>query len=164
MAARREEPGGAPALLTLMGRAQRSYVTSIRAELEEAGCGDMPSSGYRVVGSVARGVSTLGDLAAVWRISKQAASRLVESLVGRGYLRRVPDEADRRHSQLVLTERGRTAAVAIGEAVGRVDTRLADQVGAGDVAVTRATLRAIAEMTAAPGDGPTPVHAPRRRS
>jgi DNA-binding MarR family transcriptional regulator len=51
--------------------------------------------------------STVGDLAEHLGFSKQAASQLVEELIGKGYVERRPHPRDARSRLIVLTERGR---------------------------------------------------------
>ena len=106
----------------------------------------MPRTGYRVVGSLARGGSSLQDLADALAMSKQAAGQLVDVLVARGYCARLPDPSDRRRVVLKLTDRGRGAARALWAAITRVDGMLADQVSGQDLATTRRVLTALTDL------------------
>jgi DNA-binding MarR family transcriptional regulator len=73
-------------------------------------------------------------------VSKDAADRLIETLVARDYLERSVDLADAPRPTVTLTERGRVAAAAARAAVERIDGALAVRVGVEDVARTRAAL------------------------
>ncbi len=106
----------------------------------------MPRTGYRVVGSLARGGSSLQDMADALAMSKQAAGQLVDVLVARGYCARLPDPSDRRRVVLKLTDRGHGAARALRAAITRVDGMLADQVSRQDLATTRRVLTALADL------------------
>jgi DNA-binding MarR family transcriptional regulator len=135
----------------LLGAALRAYSSAMAAELDRAGFADMPRTGYRVVGGLARGGSSLQDLARGLAMSKQAAAQLVDVLVTRGYCARTPDPTDRRRVVLGLTGRGRGAARAMAAAIRAVDRTLADEVGDQDLAAARAVLTALAGLGRAAG-------------
>jgi DNA-binding MarR family transcriptional regulator len=86
------------------------------------------------------------DLIRALRVSKQAASQLVDVLVLRGYLDRAVDEDDRRRLTITLTERGRAAAAAVRAGVEEVDAELAARVSAADLHGLMASLAALAEI------------------
>jgi DNA-binding MarR family transcriptional regulator len=117
------------ALPVMLQAARSTYGSAIRAALAEIGCDDMPRSGARVVGALARD-SGVTDIAALVGTSKQAASQLVDTLVMRGYLTREVAPEDRRRVVLALTDRGEEAAAVIGEAVEDVDGAITRRVGA----------------------------------
>jgi DNA-binding MarR family transcriptional regulator len=130
----------------LLRSARSAYATEIRRALIAADCHDLPRNGSFVLGAIARNGSPLREVTVRLGISKQAAGQLVDTLVERGYLDRRPDADDRRRVTITLTKRGRVAATAGRRAVGRVDARLAEQVGADDVARTRRTLAALTQL------------------
>ena len=136
----------ATSIPALLRAARRTYGSATQAALAEAGCDDMPTNGSFVVGAIARGGSPLSGIIAALGVSKQAAGQLVDTLVVRGYLERTPDPDDRRRMTLDLTDRGRTAASTVGEAVRAVDARLAERVGIDAVAQARAVLGALVEL------------------
>jgi len=129
-----------PVLLQL-GR--RTYGSAIRTALAEAGFDDMPRSGSRLVGGIARNGTAMTEFSRVLGTSKQAASQLIDTMVARGYVERVPDEADRRRMIVTLTDRGRAAAEVSHHAVDTIDAALSAEVGADAVASMRATLGAL---------------------
>ena len=131
----------------LLRGARSAYAGEIRRALAGVDCSDLPRNGAFVVGAIARNGSPLGQIIADLGISKQAAGQLVDTLVGRGYLERRPDPDDRRRLTVALTPRGELAASAGREAVERVDARLAEQVGADDVARTRRALGALIDLS-----------------
>ncbi|HEY3613947.1 MAG TPA: MarR family winged helix-turn-helix transcriptional regulator [Gaiellales bacterium] len=109
----------------LLAEARLAYVSAIRRAFAEAGFDDMPRAGARVIGRIAVGGTNVNDVAAVYGVSKQAASQLVDSLVARGYVERAPDPEDRRRMVVALTERGSAAAGELRAAIEGVDAALA---------------------------------------
>ena len=114
------------AMPVLLAQARIAYTSEIRSALAEAGFDDMPRAGARVIGRIAVGGTSVNDVAAVYGVSKQAASQLVDALVARGYVERVPDEEDRRRMLVGLTERGLAAAAELRDAIARIDDALAE--------------------------------------
>lgn len=145
-------------LPALLGEARKTYGAAIRRALGAAGFDDMPRAGARIVGGIARQWANVTDIAANNGISKQAASQLVDTLVTREYVARVPHGTDRRRMTLALTERGEAAAREIRAAVEDIDARLAAAAGAESVARVRAVLGALVDLGhddgAASGGGP----------
>jgi DNA-binding MarR family transcriptional regulator len=127
----------------LLRAARNTYAHSIRDALDLAGFTDIPRNGAFVLGGL-RNSGQLGDLSDMLKVSKQAVSQLLDTLVLRGYLDRSPDSDDRRRMNVVLTERGEAAAVAIADGVAEIDAALAARVPAADVSAMRATLGALA--------------------
>jgi DNA-binding MarR family transcriptional regulator len=60
--------------------------------------------------------ATIGALAERLGVTKQAASQLVEELIGKGYVERLPHPRDARARLIVLTEHGRAYTRAADEA------------------------------------------------
>ena len=133
-------------LPVLLGAARTTYGEAIRSALGQAGFHDMPRSGARAVGGIARNGANLRNVAEELGISKQAASQLVDVLVLRGYCQRIPDADDRRRISVGLTERGRAAAVEINRAVSRVDRALVDRFGEQRVRDLREVLGGLAAL------------------
>jgi len=131
-------------LPVLLAEARRTYGSAIRRALAAAGFDDMPRAGARVIGGIARGGGTpLREVAVAQAVSKQAASQLVDTLVTRGYVVRVPDAGDRRRLSIALTDRGAAAAAEIRGAVDAVDAAFAAAVGPDEVERLRASLGAL---------------------
>ena len=63
---------------------------------------------YRVSSSVSRGDSlTMGELSNALSVPLSTATRIVDWLVDRGYLHRLPDPEDRRIVRVALTDSGK---------------------------------------------------------
>lgn len=129
----------------LLGAARHAYVTAIRARLADGGMDDIPRTGAALIGRIARNGSPR-DVGGALRISKQAASQLVDTLVARGYVERRPDDEDRRRMSVELTGRGQAAAQEISEAVDEVDAQLAEHVTPAQLQSARAVLGALCDL------------------
>jgi DNA-binding MarR family transcriptional regulator len=130
-------------LPVLLGAGRMTYGRAIREGYAEAGFDDIPKPGPRLLGGIRRfggSVGSVGDVARDFGVSKQAASKLIDTLVIRGYLERGTDPEDRRRLTLELTGRGREAADVGWEATDRVDRELEEAVGAEAIAQMRDTI------------------------
>jgi DNA-binding MarR family transcriptional regulator len=127
----------------LLRAARGAYGHAIQARLGAAGFDDLPRNGPFVLGGMANRGGAAGDLVRQLRVSKQAASQLVDVLVLRGYLDRQVDPDDRRRMTIALTERGRAAAAAVRAGVEEVDEALALRLSAAQLAGLYAGLEAL---------------------
>jgi DNA-binding MarR family transcriptional regulator len=146
-------------LPVLLAQARLTYTRGIRAALDREGFDDMPRAGARVVGRLARGGTSVTEVAGAYDVSKQAASKLVDALVMRGYVDRVPDEHDRRRLNVALTDRGRGAAAVVRDTVEEIDGRLLAAVGPAEAYRMRqvlAVLAALGDGVSEPELGPEP--------
>lgn len=141
-------------LAVLLRPGRGVYGLFIRDALAEAGCGDMPANGGYVLGLIAPGGTSLGDVIADLGVSKQTASQLVDTLVIRGYLERAADPGDRRRMLIALTERGRAASAVVQATAEQVDARLVAIVGPERVAHTKETLAALLSLRSSPASSP----------
>jgi DNA-binding MarR family transcriptional regulator len=87
-------------------------------------------------------VGSVGNVGKDFGISKRAASKLVDTLVIRGYIERGTDPEDRRRLALELTEHEREAADIGWAASERIDRELEQAVGAAAIALMRETVGA----------------------
>jgi DNA-binding MarR family transcriptional regulator len=136
-------------LPVVLGEGRMTYGRAIRKGYAEAGFDDIPKLGPRLLGGILRNGGTVGSASNVGRdfgISKQAASKLIDILVIRGYVSRGVDPDDRRKLTLELTDRGRAAAEVGWEATDRVDRELEAKVGADAIRQMRATVGALVEL------------------
>src|ERR1700690_2665579 len=114
----RAEPGSFHDLLAI---ARLRWLNRMRAELADRGFttfrrGD--GAWVRILGFEPQG---LGEMAEFIGISRQAATKMADSLEQRGYVVRQDDEADRRRVVLHLTDAGRRYERAIIEVVDALD-------------------------------------------
>ena len=136
-------------LPVLLAEGRATYGRAIRKGYAEAGFDDIPKLGPRLLGGILRNGGTVGSATDVGRdfgVSKQAASKLIDTLVVRGYIERGIDPDDRRRLTLELTDRGRAAAEVGWKATDRVDRELEAKVGAEAIRQMRATVGALVSL------------------
>lgn len=90
-------------LLAVLPLLNRIVAAEVRREAGE----DTSVPQFRVLSQLASTPLTLSMLAKRRRVSPQAMSELIQVLVERGWILRVPDQQDRRQALLQLTEDGR---------------------------------------------------------
>jgi DNA-binding MarR family transcriptional regulator len=136
----------------LLRGARNTYGEIMHKALAAADCDDVPANGMYMIGGLALGAGNapLSVLVQQLKVSKQAAGKLVDTLVLRGYLKREVDEEDRRRFTVKLTERGWHAAAVQREAREKIDAELVQRVGAETVAAARKALGALVEIGRAP--------------
>ncbi len=144
-------------VLSLMREARDVYRDAVRRALEAAGCDDIPRNAAFVLAGLdhraPEGVfSSQADVVASLGLSKQMASQLIDTLVLREYLERRNDPVDRRRMEVRLTDRGRTAAIAIRSAIDEIDATVARLITAGELRGLRAGLAAYREIRERSGD------------
>jgi DNA-binding MarR family transcriptional regulator len=135
----------------LMREARDVYRHAVARALAGAGCDDVPRNGPFVLADLDHSTadpmfSSQADVVASLGLSKQAASQLIDTLVLREYLERRNDPVDRRRMEVRLTERGRTAAIAIRTATDAVEAELAQLISADELHGLRAGLAAYRAM------------------
>ena len=139
--------GADPTMPMLLRTARRTYAAGIRAELVAAGLGDLPRlNGQYVIRALMYSNPPLSEIARELAVTKQAASKLIDLLVVRGFLERAPDSADRRRNTLTLTDRGRDAAKVIDVGTRHVDQALAGALSPRQLAGLRAGLDVLVEL------------------
>lgn len=102
-----------------------------------------PSYGFAFT-RLARGGATVTELGVHLGVTKQAASQLVDELVRKGYVERLPHPGDARARLIVLTERGWECTRAAEEAAAEAVRAWADVLGEDRLGVLRAQLTDIA--------------------
>lgn len=142
-----EEPPAHPddqdPIPALLRWARGTYGDAIRVQLARGGYDDLPANGAFVIGGMALGNGSAGDMIQGLDVTKQAASQLIDTLVLRGYLTREVDPEDRRRLTIHLTERGGGAADAVGKGVSSVDEELAAMISPEELAALRKGLTAL---------------------
>jgi DNA-binding MarR family transcriptional regulator len=134
-----------PALLEIASEA--TYV-AFRADLIEAGYGDIRPTHGCVFRFVHEDGMRLTELAVLAGMTKQSIGEIVDDLVERGYVERVADPADRRAKLIRLTEKGEEAqAAALGIFAG-LEKRLGKRYGPDRVADLRGLLEEIVSAEA----------------
>ena len=124
-----------------------AYREIIGRALADAGCDDLPRNAAFVLTGLDHSAaepafSPQASVVASLGLSKQAASQLIDTLVLRDYLERRVDPDDRRRMGVRLTDRGRSAAIAIHTAIDGIDAALAQLITPDELHGLRAGLAA----------------------
>ncbi len=141
----------------LMREARGVYRDAVREALARAGCDDIPRSAVSVLASLDHNgpdsaFSPQADMVASLGLSKQTASQLIDTLVLREYLERRNDPVDRRRMEVRLTDRGRSAAIAIRSATEAIDSAVAQMITVDELHGLRAGLAAYRGIHDGSGD------------
>ena len=136
----------------LLALARLRRLNRMRAALAERGFmtfrrGD--GAWVRILGYQPQG---LGEMAEFIGISRQAATKMADSLERRGYVERKDDEADRRRVVLHLTDLGRRYEQAIIEVVDSLDESFRANVSPADLEAAFRVLHVAAGEADAPDD------------
>jgi DNA-binding MarR family transcriptional regulator len=86
---------------------------------------------------------TASDLSARMPIDKAAASRLIDRLVGMGWVATKASQADRRRQLLALTDKGSRAAEEIGREAERLSAQITKGLAPRDVEALATALRRV---------------------
>lgn len=130
-----------PALLL---SAARGLVDGIDAGVRARGfTGLRPAHGFAFT-LLAGGGATVVELARHLDVTKQAASQMVDELVGKGYVERRPHPGDARARLIVLTDRGWACTRAADEAAAEILDSWAARIGERRLTALRADLAKLA--------------------
>lgn len=127
----------------LLALARRSWVVQVRQQVEEAG-----HPGYRQTDAVLlrmlRGdPRAIGQLGAALGVTRQAARKLADGLVRRGYASLERDPDDGRRTLVVLTPAGREYGRAVATAQDALNKALLVRAPASQLAAADAVLRSV---------------------
>jgi DNA-binding MarR family transcriptional regulator len=121
-----------------------SMLAEFRAELEQGEFSDIRPTHGCVFRFVKGHGMRLTDLAELASITKQSAGEIVDDLVARGYVKRIPDPKDRRAKLICLTERGEEAQRHGFGLFAEVEKRWMERYGRERIERLRAILEEIA--------------------
>jgi DNA-binding MarR family transcriptional regulator len=117
----------------LLAVARLRWLNRMRARLAARGFTDFrrgDGAWIRILGAEPQG---LGEIAEIIGVTRQAATKMADSLEQRGYVERRDDDADRRRVVLHLTDLGRRYEEAIVEVVDSLDEVFRASVSAADL-------------------------------
>jgi DNA-binding MarR family transcriptional regulator len=127
-------------LARLLAMAYRWMIDELHARLRAAGWdGIRPAYGF-VLLAVREGPTNPTALAAALDVSKQAASKLADAMVGDGLLTRVVGTADARQRRLALAPRGAALLGAVEAIYAEIERECADVIGTTALDQTRSRL------------------------
>jgi len=138
--------------------AKDAFFQDFREELEQTEFGDIrPTHGcvFRFVRGPGMRLTVLAEMAGM---TKQSVGEVVDDLVARGYVKRIPDPEDKRAKLICLTERGERAQATGLALFAKVEKQWAERYGAKRTAQLRELLEEIA-ANEAPAAAPELAHA-----
>jgi len=138
-----------PDLAILLSAANRCLSDRLVRAVSETGARDVrPAFGF-VIRAVAAEEPTVGRLAELLGVTRQAASKLADEMVQRGYLLRSPDPGDRRRIRLRLSAKGRRVRERAALESEVIEAELREAAGARAVQGLRRALLAFVEREGA---------------
>jgi DNA-binding MarR family transcriptional regulator len=141
------EPPVTPKLFgDLLALARASWVREMSQRLDRLGYPDYRRSDTVAVRWLRHGPMPLGELAATLGVSRQAARKVVDGLVRRGYLRVERDAADARRLNVQLSDTGVDYAQAVVDVVAALNQDLEAWIDAYDLVVVKAVLRTVSTL------------------
>jgi DNA-binding MarR family transcriptional regulator len=143
-----ERSRGPKATPWLLRRVSQRFGAVVAAQLEDAGLAGLPRPGYWLLMALASGSKDASQLVGAVGVSKQAISKVVDTLVLEGFVERRPNAEDRRRTDLVLTQKGARTVDVVRDGVRVAEQAFVDEVGAAPWATTVATLAALARNEA----------------
>jgi DNA-binding MarR family transcriptional regulator len=136
------------ALPGLFAIAAEAVLIEFREDLIEAGYADVRPTHGCVFRFVREDGLRLTELARLAGMTKQSIGEIVDDLAALGYVKRIPDPADKRAKLICLTEKGEQAQRVGYRLFGQIERRWADRYGADRVAALRDLLEEIAATEA----------------
>ena len=140
-----------PARIPLHGLLEIAFDATIEefiGELEQSEFSDIRLAHGCVFRYMKASGLRLTEIAERGNMTKQSAGEVVDDLVARGYVERVPDPDDRRAKLVRLTERGEAAQEYGFRLLAEIEQRWGERYGAERIAGLRATLEEIAAVEA----------------
>jgi DNA-binding MarR family transcriptional regulator len=137
--------------------AKDAFFQDFREELEQTEFRDLrPTHGcvFRFVRGPGMRLTALAEMAGM---TKQSIGEIVDDLVARGYVKRIPDPEDKRAKLICLTERGERAQATGLALFAKVEKQWAERYGAKRMAQLRELLEEIA-ANEAPAAAPELAH------
>ena len=138
-----------PDLAIILAAANRCLHDRLLAAVRKTGARDMRSAFGFVIRAVDAEEPTVGRLAELLGVSRQAASKLADEMVSRGYLLRASDPQDRRRTRLRLSAKGRRVRERAAAESAAIEAELREAAGDREVDGLRHALLAFIEREGA---------------
>jgi len=138
--------------------AKDAFFEDFREELEQTEFGEIrPTHGcvFRFVRGEGMRLTVLAEMAGM---TKQSVGEIVDDLVARGYVKRIPDPEDKRAKLICLTERGERAQATGLALFAKVEEQWKERYGDRRITQLRKLLEEIA-ANEAPSAAPELTHA-----
>jgi DNA-binding MarR family transcriptional regulator len=130
-------------LARLFTMAAVSLVDELHLHLEDRGWPAVPQAAGYVLLACRDSPTTGSEIASLMRVSKQAASKLLEGLERAGLVERRPDDADVRRKVVALTARGRALLATVEDIYTELEGEWADVLGGPAVETIRTQVTTV---------------------
>jgi len=130
-------------LLRLLGLVTQGLADDLHDRLARAGFDDQRRADDAAMAHIPAEGIRLTNLAQRAGVTKQAMAELIESLVARGYVERIPDPTDGRAKLIVFSERGWAAVDTALGALAAIEADLETELGTRRIQTLRATLELV---------------------
>lgn len=130
----------------LLALARGSWVREMAQRLDALGYHDYRRSDAVTLRWLSHGRMPLSELAETLGVSRQAARKVVDGLVERGYARVERDSDDARRLNVRLNESGDAYARAVIEVVTELNNDVDARIDAYDLVVVKAVLRTVSVL------------------
>lgn len=127
----------------LLALARQSWTTAMAAGLRAAGYPDYRHSDALVLRLLARGPVSIGRLGDALGTTRQAARKIADGLMRRGFAFTARDTRDGRQINVTLTAAGEDYARAVVDVIDRLNLDLRRRIARTDLAAADAVLRAV---------------------
>ena len=126
--------------------ALRLLIDDMHTRLDAAGFSDLrPAHGYVLNAAAEEGGATASEIAVILGMTKQGAAKVIEELVGAGYVERTTRDDDGRAHPVVLTRRGSQALAAAAAIQDELEQEWIAHSSDRDVAALRRVLARVLE-------------------
>jgi DNA-binding MarR family transcriptional regulator len=122
-----------PPLARLFAMAFRQLIDDLHDRLAQRGYIDVKRSFGFVLLAARDAPTSVGDVAALMGMTKQAASKLIDAMVAAGYVDRRSGAVDGRQRPVFLTRRGRSLLAAVEEIYVELEGEWAASIGQSNV-------------------------------
>jgi DNA-binding MarR family transcriptional regulator len=127
----------------LLALARQSWIRQMADGLVAKGYSDYRRSDAAAVRRLQRGAMSIGRLGAALGVTRQAARKVADGLVLRGFATTARDSTDTRQVNVTLTPSGEGYAEAVTQVIERLNRDLVRRVDPADLAGADAVLRAV---------------------
>lgn len=127
----------------LLALARQSWITQMADGLAARGYADYRRSDAASVRQLQRGPMSIGRLGAALGVTRQAARKVVDGLVLRGFATTARDGTDTRQVNVTLTYAGQDYAEAVTKVIEQLNRELIRRVDPADLTGADAVLRAV---------------------
>ncbi len=127
----------------LLALARQSWVRQMAGRLCELGYDDYRRSDAATLRLLRRGPVPIGQLGSVLGTTRQAARKVVDGLLRRGYARTESDPRDARRTNIVLTPSGHEYARVVVEVIAVLNRELSARVDPAELRAADGVLRAV---------------------